>query len=113
MKSKKYTMAPESDKIRRAREKLQQKLLEDDKLITPEALTAAIEKIRRRIERHSGERLSLKDKSITLFDENVHTAKIRSPFIKKLEDRIAADFANSSEVSLPGLKGRIAAKKPS
>lgn len=68
--------APESAKTRKAREKLQKHWDDIEKKITPEALQEKTDEIHRWIARHAHYRVPLKEKNISLFDENQNAAKI-------------------------------------
>lgn len=68
-------LAKESEKIKRARAKLQKKIEEMDRQITQEALKKKVQEIHHWISRHSSTRIVLKDKAISLFDENKNTAR--------------------------------------
>lgn len=92
----------ESVQIRRARRKLKKQLQEEEKKITPEALQKVSESIYLWLSRHSEERIALKDKNITLFDENQHSAKIKSKFI----DSLLKDLQRKSESENRLLQGR-------
>ncbi len=72
---KKNKIAEESTKTRRAREKLRKHLQEVEKKITPEALEHKISEIQNWIARHSKQRIALKEKDFSLFDENRNIAK--------------------------------------
>lgn len=72
---KKQQIAEESEKTRRAREKLKKKLEANDKKITPQALEKKTDEIHRWIARHAHHRIILKSK-ISLFDENEHAAEV-------------------------------------
>lgn len=73
---KKKLIAPESSKTKKAREKLQKKLQEQDLLITPKALAATIEKIHQWIASNATHRIVLKNKEIRLFDQNQNAASL-------------------------------------
>lgn len=81
-KGKKKQIAEESHKTRKAREKLRQKLLEIDAKITPEALQEKTMEMHRWIARHASNRITLKEKSISLFDENQNAAKLSQRIAK-------------------------------
>lgn len=68
--------APESAKTKRAREKLKKQFEELEKKITPQALERKSHEIHRWIARHAHQRVVLRTKSISLFDENQNTAKL-------------------------------------
>ncbi|MCP5491694.1 MAG: hypothetical protein H7A40_01455 [Chlamydiales bacterium] len=69
-------IAPESEKIRRAREKLEKKLSKLDAQVNKQALMRKNREIHRWIERHAASRIILQNKSIALFDENQSPAKL-------------------------------------
>ena len=64
----------ESDKTKKARDKLKKQFEEIEKQITPEALKQKSLEIHRWIARHAHNRVILKNKNISLFDENQNTA---------------------------------------
>ena len=67
--------AEESYKTKKVREKLKKHLAKIDSQITQQELNRKISEIHRWISRHALSRVSLKNKSISLFDENQNTAK--------------------------------------
>ena len=73
---KKNQIAEESPKTRKAREKLKKQLEANDKKITPQALERKSIEIHRWIARHAQNRVILKSKSISLFDENQNANSI-------------------------------------
>jgi len=84
---KKPNFAEESAKTRKARLKLQKQLEEADKKITPQALKQQSIEIHRWIARHAGNRVVLRSKSISLFDENENAAEL-SQRIAKIAEQI-------------------------
>lgn len=86
MKSNKKAIAEESFKTKKAREKLKKRLELMDAKITKEALEKKNIEIHRWISRHADRRIALKDKSISLFDENQNTADV-SHKISKLAEK--------------------------
>jgi hypothetical protein len=98
--------AKESAQIQKARKKIQRQIEAAEKRITPESLSKMTLLIHRQLSRSSPERISLTTKSITLFDENRHSAKTESRFVRKLLQHIK---------NLPGtgkaLDGRISSVK--
>lgn len=96
----------ESIQIKRARRKLKKQLQEEEKQITPQALQKMSQSIHQWISRHSDDRIQLKDKNITLFDANQHSAKIKSKFI----DSLLKELSKENELSKSDssvLDGRI------
>lgn len=83
--SKKKPVAEESLQTKKAREKLKRKLEDQDKKITPQALEKKSIEIHDWIARHADERVSLKEKSISLFDENQNAAKLSEKITKVAE----------------------------
>ncbi|NGX39350.1 MAG: hypothetical protein KR126chlam1_00676 [Chlamydiae bacterium] len=75
-KDKKKKLAEESLKTKKAREKLRKRLEVIDERITEEGLKQKNLEIHRWIARHAENRVTLKDKSISLFDENQNAAEI-------------------------------------
>lgn len=69
-KDKQKELAKESLKTQRAREKLRKRLSEMDTKFTKEALHQKTVEIHRWISKHADSRIPLKEKSISLFDEN-------------------------------------------
>ncbi|MCB1080292.1 MAG: hypothetical protein KDK69_00585 [Chlamydiia bacterium] len=69
-------LAEESHKTKKTREKLRKHLAEMDENITPQALKRKSSEIHRWITRHASERIVLRSKSISLFDENQNTAEL-------------------------------------
>ena len=78
--------AEESAKTQKAREKLKRQFEVLDKKITPQALERQAIEIHRWIARHASSRITLKNKSISLFDENQNTAAL-SQRIRALADK--------------------------
>ncbi len=75
-KENKKEVAEESLKTRKAREKLKKQLEFIDKMITPQALEKKTIEIHRWIARHASQRVVLRSKAISLFDENQNAAKL-------------------------------------
>jgi hypothetical protein len=69
-------LAEESEKTKKTRAKLRRRLQEMDSGITPQALKRKSSEIHRWITRHASERIVLRSKSISLFDENQNTADL-------------------------------------
>ena len=70
----KLEIEEESEKTKKAREKLKKKLARLDRKITTEALEEKVIEIHRRIARNSQNRAVVINKSISLFDENKNAA---------------------------------------
>ena len=84
-------LAPESVKTQKAREKLRRHWSDLEKQITPEALREKTEEIHRWIARHAHLRIHLKNKNISLFDENQNAAKI-SQRVKVIAKKLGEDM---------------------
>ena len=112
---KKKGIAEESEKTRRAREKLKRQLEALDKKVTPQALERKAIEIQRWISRHASSRVGLKNKSISLFDENQNAAGL-SMRVSQLADQLKTEVQTTSEsgdqMRLSKLKGLIS-KEPS
>ncbi|MGH2613371.1 MAG: hypothetical protein ACRDFB_10045 [Rhabdochlamydiaceae bacterium] len=83
-------IAEESEKTKKAREKLKQKLDQTDKKLTEQALKDTSQEIAGWIDRHSSDRISV-EKDISLFDQNRNSAKM-SRTIEKLAEELAIDL---------------------
>jgi len=94
----------ESKQVRKARQKLQKQLEEEKKLITPFSLAKMERNIQNWIQRHSAERISLKEKNIALFDENKNAVRVASRQIKQMRHQIKDEIEEEHEYTL---KGRI------
>jgi hypothetical protein len=107
---KKKQIAEESPKTRKAREKLKKQLEANDKKITPQALEKKSIEIHRWIARHAQNRVILKSKSISLFDENQNTADV-SHRVSHFVDQIGRDSVNTpSEQQISRLKKSVSKK---
>jgi hypothetical protein len=96
-KERKKLIAEESPKTRKAREKLKRQFDALEKKVTPQALEKKAIEIQRWIARHASNRVALKTKSISLFDENQNAAEL-SQRVSQIADQIKMDFhSNSSE----------------
>ena len=75
-KDKEKPLVEESFKTKKAREKLRRRLEDMDAQVTKEALNKKSVEIHRWISRNANGRLSLRDKKISLFDENENAAEV-------------------------------------
>jgi hypothetical protein len=99
--------AKESSQVRRARRKLRKRMSEEDESITPDTLTKVMASIYRWLERHSSERISLKDRAIVKYDENGKNAAF-SDSISHLRNRLMeSETSIESEEAPNPLAGRI------
>lgn len=80
----------ESEKTKKAREKLKQKLDEADQKLTEQALRGKSQEIAEWIDRHSSDRIPV-EKDISLFDQNRNSAKM-SRSIEKLAEELATSL---------------------
>ncbi len=69
-------IAPESSKTKRAREKLVKQWEAEKELITPRALEETVDKIHQWIAVNAKDRISIKEKSIKLFNQNKDAARV-------------------------------------
>lgn len=76
------TVAEESPKTQRAREKLRRQLEAEQQKITAKALEKKSDEIHRWIARYAHQRVPLKSKAISLFDGNQNTADISQRILK-------------------------------
>jgi hypothetical protein len=96
---KKKTIAEESSKTRKAREKLKKQLVAFEKKITPQALERKTIEIHRWIARHASNRVVLRTKAISLFDENQNTAGI-SQRVSQIADQLKIDLDEQSSAKM-------------
>lgn len=87
-------IAEESEKTKKAREKLRKRLLELEKKVTTQALERKNMEIHRWIARHAPQRIVLRSKNISLFDENKNTAEI-SQRISKVALQLKRDIEST------------------
>ncbi|MDN3509245.1 MAG: hypothetical protein P0S93_04445 [Candidatus Neptunochlamydia sp.] len=80
-------LAEESEKTKKTREKLRRRLDEMDQGITPQALKRKFSEIHCWIARHASERIVIRTKSISLFDENRNAANL-SQKVNAVTDRL-------------------------
>ena len=81
-KNKRKEIAKESFKTQKARHKLQKRFEVMESQITKEAIEEKTSEIHRWISLHANRRVSLKNKSISLFDENENAALISQKIVK-------------------------------
>ncbi len=99
------TKAKESAQIAKARKKLKQQIVEEHKHINEHALQEMRKVIQHWIARHEQERVDLKDKTITLFDENKHTVQPKSKFISSLMKNLKQQ--TGAPMTAKKLSGRV------
>ena len=76
------SLAEESEKTKKARDKLRKRLNSIEEKVTPQAIERKTVEIHRWIARHAPHRIALKTKAISLFDENKNTASISQKISK-------------------------------
>lgn len=79
-------LAEESSKTKKVREKLKKHLQKIDAQVTEQELGKKVIEIHRWISRHAFQRISLKDKAFSLFDENQNTAKVSLKISKLIQE---------------------------
>lgn len=72
----------ESQKTKKARRKLEEKMKALEQKVTKEALKDKSEAIARWIERHASDRVTVSDKEIALFDRNQNPASPSKEIVK-------------------------------
>jgi actin-related protein len=80
----------ESEKTKKAREKLKQKLDKTDEKLTEKALRDKSQEIAEWIDRHSSDRIPV-EKDVSLFDQNRNSAKM-SRSVERLAKELAMDL---------------------
>lgn len=89
------SIAEESDRIKRAREKLQSRLLLENEKINPESLNCTIHKIQDQIHRNLSFRShKISDKPLSLFAEGIGTEEM-SAKVKVVLERLRAELIES------------------
>lgn len=91
------TLAPESSKTRRVREKLLKVWEEERKMLTPEAIKETVDKIHKWIADNAQHRVTIKDKNINLFNQNQDAASI-SKKVQSIADKVKFDMTQFGKV---------------
>lgn len=94
--------AKESKQVEKARKKLKLQIQTEHELLTATALQKVSQDIKTWISRHAQDRIKLKQKDISLFDENQHSEKIHSRYVKHLLEELARPASPVSENDLSG-----------
>lgn len=94
--------AKESKQVEKARRKLKMQIQEEHQLVTETALREVSQDIKNWISRHAQDRIKLKQKEISLFDENQHPAKVHSRYVKHLLHDLALPVPPREENNLEG-----------
>lgn len=95
-------IAKESNAVQRSRRKLEAKLKDNHEKVNSTALLEMKNLIRHWIRRHEEERVPLKER-VALFDENVHSAKTESLYVKELLRKLSGSEGSDNDK----LKGRV------
>ena len=96
-KRKEIKIAKESSKTKKVREKLERRLQLIERKITPEELQKKRIEIHHWIARHAQHRVVLKDKNISLFDENENAAQ-SSQKVKEVLLKLQENFSSPFKV---------------
>lgn len=96
---KMISIAGESEKTKKARMKLQKKLEKLDKQVTQDGLKRKVQEIHNWISRHASHRTVLKDKNISLFDENQNAAPSSMKVVALLGELKKGNFSGIPERS--------------
>jgi len=94
--------AKDSAHIRKVREKLERHMAKADKLVNDEALNTMKRLIERQLERTKSQRIDLKSKLVTLFDENQNPAKSESKYVANLMRHLKEPQAEKQPKQLEG-----------
>lgn len=97
---KERPLAPESLKTRRAREKLLKQWKEEKEQITPKAIRETVDKIHKWIADNAKHRITIKEKSIKLFNQNKDAAVI-SKKVQIIADKLKVDMAQFGRANNP------------
>lgn len=93
----------ESEKTKKAREKLKKQFEKIEKQITPAALNQKSKEIHQWISRHAHTRVVLKNKNISLFDENKNAATL-SQCVEAISKKLHVEFSSFSSTALEETK---------
>lgn len=87
--------AKESVQVDKIRSKIKDQIAEQNSLTSQEALRKSAREIYDWLNRNASERVSLKDKSVVIFDKNQHPAQ-QSRYIKKMLHQLQKTTATKS-----------------
>lgn len=113
--------APESEHIRKARRKLKKIMEAEAQEFSSERLEKMGEVMRQWLNRYAQERKPLTEKTIKLFDQNKHTAKTSSHYVKELRHKLKTSLGPAlgeeerekvTVGAMDKLKGRISRPEP-
>jgi len=99
-------LANESDKVRKTREKLKQRLENNQLEVTKEGLKKKIEEIHDRIARQTELRVFVKKGSLSLFDNNQNPARSSTRVAKYAEGILNSSLFKHDEPTPGSLKNR-------
>lgn len=111
MAVKEHETKPESRHIKKVREKLEKVLQEEHSHFNQEELSEVKHSIYQWIARHEPERVSIKNKSFTLFDENRHPSPLQSHYVQSLLKELKQEGAKKPQKTK--LAGRVKISKKS
>lgn len=100
------TKVKESPEVIRTRKKLKKMIAEQNKHITPQALHKIRESILLRIQHDQGQRINLKGKTFTVFDNNQHSESPHNKYIQRLLSHLKKDLKQETR-PLKSMMGRI------
>jgi hypothetical protein len=98
------TKAEESHQVQKARKKLEKQLAVENRLINEKAINQMKKAIQIYIKRHKDQRIELQER-LELFDENRHSAKVKSKFVNQLLTQLKKEEGRTR--SFKRLVGRI------
>jgi lysyl-tRNA synthetase class I len=104
------TKAKESKKVQKVRNKLEKVLHEEHTHFNSETLREVRNTIHKWIARHEPERVSIENKTFTLFDENKHSSRTKSNYVNHLLHDLEHEQEEEGE-KRNYLIGRITHKK--
>lgn len=99
------TKAQESAQIQKARAKIKRQLEAAEKRFNADTLARMSLLIQKQLARHQTERVNLKKRQVTLFDENQHPAKAKNSFVMNLLRQLEQETPSHTEET--PLEGRI------
>lgn len=100
MQIREKTIASESKKIQKTREKLKKKWESQQEKITPEALKETVEKIHKWIADQANLRAMIPGKQVRLFNQNQNSAKL-SKKVETIAEKLRCPYGSIPEESPP------------
>lgn len=95
----------ESRQVKKVRQKLEKVLEEEHKHFNTEELAGVKHTIYQWIARHQPERVTIKNKSFTLFDENQHPSALQSQYVQSLMEDLKKGLSKKEKRGK--LSGRV------